>query len=653
MAKRNLAAFWVVGALALASCSASAADMPDLILRHGTILDGTGAPRFQADIAVSNGRIAAIGDLSRSTAKQEIDVAGLFVAPGFINIHDHPSIDGLMHAENMLTQGVTTELFNPDGIGIVGTNVISVDQQLSQLSAHGLGTNIGGFIGFNSVWESVVGTKDRRPTPADIVKMRDLLTRNLEAGAFGVSAGLDYKPGYYATTDEVITVVRAAAKWRTNFPNHERLTPQDDFSSTAGMAETIKIAETAGLSPEITHLKIQGHEQGRAGEVLAMMDAATARGHYTPADAYPYVAGSTGLGAVLLPAWALEGGRPAFLERARDPAQRKKMGDETNIALAKRFGGPDNVLLPTMGKRLSAIMAEEKIDSPGEAIIRLLEKADTRAVLFFGAEADLVKFLTYPATAIACDCGAVAGRPPGHPRSWGTFPRVLGRYVREQNIMSWETAISKMGGIPASTIGLVDRGILGVGMIADITVFDPATVIDHATYEEPTLPSEGIRHVLVNGTLALRDGKPTDAQAGRPLRRTQHMPTRKLVTGDRSVTGSFAVRGDALPKSGATVSVSLTQKTGEHDSRGSFRLSGAGRNSLTIADLGVLQVAKGWASFSGRARFADGSEKLVTVILDAADPLAPAGSGSLTIDGDEFHLSGVTPAAQMKVAFGK
>ncbi|GIL37975.1 N-acyl-D-amino-acid deacylase family protein [Roseiterribacter gracilis] len=639
MAKRNLAL--IVTAIALASCTAFAAETPDLILRHGTILDGSGAPRFQGDVAVTGGRISGIGDLSKLKAKQEIDATGLFVTPGFINIHDHAQIDGVVKAENMLTQGVTTEIINPDGGGIGGTNSTALDQQLAQLSAHGLGTNFGAFIGFNAVWQKVVGDNDRRPSKDEIAYMQDIIVRNLEYGAFGVSAGLDYKPGYFAKTQEVIEIASAARKWRTNFPNHERLTPENGLSSMAGMKETVEISEAAGLYPEITHMKLQGQDQGKTAALFAMLDAATARGHYAPADAYPYVAGATGLGALTIPAWGLEGGRSAFLERAKDPVLRKKMADEATSTLAQRFNGADGTLLPTLGKKLSAYMAEEKIDTSGEAIIHLLEKQNMGAVFFFGNETDLVKILQYPATAIACDCGAVAGRPAGHPRTFGTFPRFLGRYVRDQKIMDWETAIAKTSGLPAATIGLTDRGLLGVGMVADIAVFDPAKIIDNATYENPAVLSDGVRYLLVNGVVALKDGAITDAKAGKPLRRTQNMPTRKLTTGDRSASGTFDLAG------GSKAELQLSQKKNANRASGSFSLSG--KNALTIKELGVLQAAKGWISFSGRARFADGHEELVTVIVDSANPLAPAGSTSVTIDGDTFHFKGAAPKAQLQV----
>lgn len=640
--KLNFTMVRAVAALTLACCTASAAATPDLILRHGTILDGSGAPRFQGDVAVTGGRISAIGDLSQQSARQEIDATGLFVTPGFINIHDHSQIDGVVKAENMLTQGVTTEIINPDGGGIAGTNSISLEQQLAQLSAHGLGTNFGAFIGFNAVWQNVVGDNDRRPSKDEIAYMQDIIVRNLAYGAFGVSAGLDYKPGYFATTQEVVDVASAARRWRTSFTNHERLTPENGLSSMAGMKETVEISQRAGLFPEITHMKLQGQDQGKTAALFAMLDASTAKGFYAPADAYPYIAGATGLGALTIPAWGLEGGRTAFLERAKDPVLRRKMADEATATLAQRFNGADGTLLPSLGKKLSAYMAEEKIDSSGEAIIRLLEQQNMGAVFFFGNEPDLVQILNYPATAIACDCGAVAGRPPGHPRTFGTFPRFFGRYVREQKIMDWETAVAKTSGLPAATIGLTDRGLLAVGMVADITVFDPATIIDHATYENPAVLSEGVRHVLVNGTFALKDGVVTDARAGKPLRRTENMPTRKLSFGDRSAAGSFELAG------GGKAVLNLSQKKDANRASGSFILGG--KNALTIKELGVLQVTKGWASFSGLARFADGREELVTVIVDSGNPLAPAGSTKITIDGDRFHYAGVAKSGAIKIS---
>src|SRR5579863_9129542 len=243
----------------------------DVILRHGTVIDGTGARRYRADVAVRNGYIARIGDLRAAHAAVDLDVSGLVVAPGFLNIHSHATPAGVRTAVNMLTQGVTTEILNADGGGST-----DIARQLADLRSGGLAVNLGAYAGFNSIWTAVMGRADHRPSTDDLQKMRDLLIANLKEGAWGVSAGLDYKPAYFARAEEVISVVKAAAPWRTNFPNHDRLTPESHYSSLTGIGETIEIGEKAGLMPVVTHMKVQGKEQGKAPKALAMMRAAAA-----------------------------------------------------------------------------------------------------------------------------------------------------------------------------------------------------------------------------------------------------------------------------------------------------------------------------------------------------------------------------------------
>ena len=521
----------------------------DIIIRHGTVIDGSGRPRFDADVGVRSGYIAAIGDLGAEQSTQEIDARGLFVAPGFINIHSHASPDALPTAVNMLTQGVTTEIFNADGNG-----PLDVAQQMQSLVAAGLAVNVGGYIGFNSVWQTVNGNADKRPTPAEIEQMRALIASGLDQGAWGVSAGLDYKPGYFARTEEVIKIVDVARLARTNFTNHDRITPESNYSSKVGVAETVAIGEKAGLVPVVTHMKAQGLEQGTAGAILASMDQATRRGAYTAADAYPYLAGQSGLGSLIIPGWAQEGGREAMLKRFADPAVRARIITEAEQAMTARFGGPQGVYLPRTQQELTAVMKETNAGA-GETIVRLLETAaDPGAILRFGSEADLVKILQHPATSMACDCGASTATRV-HPRFYGSFPRVLGRYVREQKIMSWEEAIRKSSALPAATIGMIDRGLIAVGMAADLVVLDPATVIDRATYEKPSLPSEGIRHVLVNGRAALNNGIATGVRSGRALLRTANMPSRAMSNADRRVVAKGIASGSRLV-------IDLTQRAG-------------------------------------------------------------------------------------------
>jgi N-acyl-D-amino-acid deacylase len=568
--------------VALAGVAVRGQNAPyDLIIRHGTVIDGSGNPRFDADIGIRNGFIVAIGSLQGTAATAEIDAKGLYVAPGFINIHSHASPEALPTAVNMLTQGVTTEIFNADGSGPIG-----IAAQMKTLSASGLAVNIGGYIGFNSIWQSVIGNADRRPDPSDIERMRARITAGLDQGAWGVSAGLDYKPGYFARTEEVIKVVDVARPARTNFTNHDRVTPESNFSSKAGIAETLAIGEKSGLVPVVTHMKVTGREKGTAAPVLASLAQATKRGHYTAADAYPYLAGQTGVGSLIIPAWAVDGGRPEMLKRFADPAMRGRIIKEAEEAIAARFGGPQSIYLPRTQQELTAVMKEMNAGA-GETILRILEQGpDPGAIIHFGAEEDLIKILRDPATSMACDCGATT-QTRVHPRFYGSFPRVLGRYVREQKIMSWEEAIRKSSWLPASTIGMTHRGLIALGLAADIVVFDPLTIIDHATYENPALPSEGVKHVLVNGRVALKDGVATNVWGGRPLLRSMNMPSRPAIDRARSLKVQGLLDGKK-------VAIALTQRAGAREAIGALAIEGV----ATATRFGVLQVTEDWASVS-------------------------------------------------------
>ncbi len=608
--------------LAFAGISVAQSATYEIILRHGTVIDGTGSKPYRADIAIRNGFIARIGDLRSVQAGIDLDVSGLVVAPGFLNIHSHATPGGVHTAANMLTQGVTTEIVNADGGGST-----EIARQLTSLSAGGLAINLGAYAGFNSVWAAVMGTSDRRPTPDELQKMRDLLTANLKQGAWGVSAGLDYKPAYFARAEEVVAVTRAAASWRTNFPNHDRLTPESKYSSLTGIAETIAIGEKSGLMPVVTHMKVQGREQGSAPGALAMMRAASARGVGTFADVYPYLAGQTGLGALLVPAWATEGGQEEMRRRFADPALRPRIAREIEEAIEARFLSPENVDIPSRGHNLTDYMREMNAGA-GETLIRILEKDSPSAILKFGSEADLLAILRYPGSAIACDCGASEERPGMHPRYFGAFPRVLGHYVRETQTLALEDAVRKMTGLPANIIGMVDRGFLAAGMAADITVFDASTIIDRATYQQPTLPSEGIRHVLVNGRMALRDGKVTGEQGGRVLSRSEHMPSRPQGT---LQTRSLSVKTKDMQ-------VELWQSDGA-PARGTFHFAGF-RNPRP----GLLQVHGKWASFTGRATV-EGVDRAVLVIVDGSDPLHSAPVLEVELDGGRRNQAELHPGA--------
>ena len=459
--------------------------------------------------------------------------------------------------------------------------------------------------------------------------MRAIVVDGLEHGAWGVSAGLDYKPAYYAQVEEVTRVVEPAAAWRTNFPNHDRLTPETNFSSRAGVAETIAIGEKAGLVPVVTHMKSQGREQGGAPTLIGMMDGATRRGSYTAADAYPYLAGQTGLGALTIPAWAQDGGRDAMLKRFQDPALRERIVKETEDAMDARFGGAAGVYLPATKRELVDIAREWNV-SPGEAVVRLLEQRNETGIMRFGSEADLVKILQHPTTSMACDCGATLNTRQ-HPRAWGSFPRVLGRYVREQHVLTWEDAIRKMTALPANTIGMIDRGFLAPGMTADVTIFDPETIVDRATYDDPAQLSEGVRWVLVNGVVELEAGRVTGRRGGQVVARTAHMPSRPMSPAGTS--RSLSLKGTI---DGATrVAINVSQAAHAPRAKGSFSVTDAGGTRFESIDVGVLQTSRDWASFTAIVQARGSSERrALSVIVERADPFVSGHPRTVTVAGE-------------------
>ncbi len=635
---RGLVLASVIVAAAVVLDAQSAPLAFDVIVRGGTVIDGTGLPRVTADVGIVRGSVARVGNLTGQTAPTVIDATGLFVVPGFINIHSHATAEGLPRAENMLAQGVTTEILNADGGGPT-----ELDPQLHRLRIAGLAVNVGANIGFNAAWASVVGPADRRPTAAEITKMRDIIRRGLEQGAYGVSAGLDYKPGYYATAEEVGRIVDVARPWRTNFPNHDRLTPESGYSSRVGVDETIAIAGRSGLLPVVTHMKAQGREQGTAPVLLQMMHEASAKGTYVAADVYPYLAGQSGLAALLIPGWALDGGREAMLARFANPADRARIITDAEHAMQARFGGPQGVYATGHKKELADAMKDFGVSSPGEALLRLLEQSDGGAILRFGIESDLVAILKHPSASVACDCGAVAGSAT-HPRYYGSFPRVLGRYVREQQVLTWEDAIRKMSGLPAATVGLVNRGLIAPGMAADITILDPATILDRATFEAPTEMPVGVRTVLVNGKIAWKDGAASGVKAGAVLLRGPHEPSRPMSTAvSRKVSGR-------LHSSEIEGNLSIEQGPAQRAARGRFRmLDRTSKTTFELTDPGILQVAPGWAAVTGVGKM--GAEvRAMTVVVETADPLDEMHSTTITVLGEDgFQLSRIVPKNSVRV----
>ena len=606
------------------TCEHARAERFDVIVRGGSVLDGTGTERYVADVGVTRGRIAKLGNLSKDTAELEIDARGLFVAPGFVNIHDHPEPDAIFKAENVLTQGVTTEIGNPDGAGET-----DLPAQTRALAARGLATNLGLYIGLNAVWTEVMGNRARRPDAADMTRMQSLIVRGLEDGAWGVSAGLDYKPAYYATQDEVTRIVSVAAPWRTNFPNHERLTPESGYSSLAGVRETVEIGFKAGLVPVFTHMKAQGKEQRRAKQQLALMDEAARSGHFIAGDIYPYTYGFNNVSSLLIPAWAHEGGDEALYARFKDPVARSRIIEDIERVMAQRWNGPGGVYIVPLDRELSDLMREWGV-SAGEAIVRLNEQYGRRLLTYlrFGIDEDVIEMLRHPNVAVACDCGSLLP-VTGHPRAFGSFTLVLRRYVREMGVLTWEDAVRKMSGLPAGIIGMTDRGLIAPGMAADIAILDPRTITDRGTAISPQL-SEGVRYVMVNGQLALSAGRVTGEQGGAVLRRAANMPSRPLdLSKDRRVTGTAILKSDI----GARLELDLRHRPKRRWASGEVTIEDVrGRKIFASQALGVLQMTSDWASITGWGRLANGEARAFTLIVDQGRGRVPGREVELTID---------------------
>lgn len=588
----------------------------DLVIRHGTVFDGTGAEGIREDVGIVGDRVVALGDLSIARGRQEEDATGLFVTPGFVSVHDHSQPELYARPESLLTQGVTTAITNPDGGG-----PIDITRQFA--GTNGLGLNYGAYLGFNSAWREVVGLDNRAATPAEMQRMRALVVAAMKAGAYGLSAGLDYKPGFWATTAQVIDVTAAAAPWRTNFPNHERVYPGNGNSSLAGMKETIEIGAKAGVMPVITHMKLQGKDHGKTAQLFAMTEQAQARGHYVGMDIYPYTYGQTALEQLLIPAWAQAGGMDAMLARFKDPALRPRIVRETQTQIDDRWGGAGSIYILDTRQELTDVIKQMGGVSPAEAVIRLLENGARRVILRYGLESDLARMLQYPLTAVSCDCGA-SNLPSAHPRHWGNYPRFLGHYVRDAKLMSWGEAVRKMTALPATMIGLTERGYLIPGMIADITLFDPKTVIDMSTLQQPTLRSAGIAAVIVNGRFALRGGALTSGHAGDRLVRSEHEPSRPMhFDVARTVSANGMVGG-------ARVAVRLAQAAHGPQPSGSVELTGLADGKVLSMRPSILQTSTRWASTTGMGRWSDGRDQAITLVAEQADPFA-GGKPTLTV----------------------
>jgi N-acyl-D-amino-acid deacylase len=499
----------------------------DLVIRNGRIVDGTGSPWYLGDVAVRNDTIVRIAPRIDAPAAKVIDARGQVVAPGFIDIHTHArrGILEVPTAANYVRQGVTTLMEGPDG-----SSPLPIKPFLDSIAAKHVTPNFGTFVGQGSIRDQVLGPVNRKATAAEIETMRGLVRQGMEDGAFGLSSGLFYVPGAFTPTAEVIELAKVAGRMGGIYISHMR-------DETAGVVdsvrETIEIGEKGGLPTQVTHHKIIGKANwGRSTETLKLIDEARARGVDATIDQYPYTASSTSIQAALMPAYALEGGRQAVLTRLATPSMRNELKKETSRIIAEERGGgdPNNVQLARCdwdhsldGKRLGDVTKgrglEPTIDNAAETVFWIVEKGGCSGIFHAIGEEDLQKILRHPATMIASDGEVpIFGQASPHPRSYGTFVRVLGRYVRELKTITLEDAVRKMSSFPAQRIGLYDRGVLREGMKADIAIFDPATVRDTATFEKPHAYAEGVTCVIVNGQVAFENGAMTEARPGRILR---------------------------------------------------------------------------------------------------------------------------------------
>jgi N-acyl-D-amino-acid deacylase len=544
--------------LALAGVSCAASPPPaayDLIVRGGMVYDGTGAPGRRVDVGVKGDRIARVGDLSAETAGKTIDASGRAVAPGFINMLSWATesllVDG--RSQGDIRQGVTLEIFGEGSsmgplndamkrrltaeMGDIQYDITwtTLAEYLQELERRGVSTNVASFIGATTIREHVIGLEDRQPTPAQLDAMRGLVQQEMAAGALGIGSSLIYAPAFYASTDELIALCQVAAKYQGKYISHLR---SEGNRLVEAVEELIHISREAGIPAEIYHLKAAGKANwNKLDAVIAMVEKARAEGLKITADMYNYPAGATGLDAAM-PPWVLDGGYEEAFKRLADPATRARIAraittpanDWENLYLAA--GSAERVQLvdfksealkPLTGKSLAEV-ARMRGESVPETIMNLVleDRSRVGAVYFMMAEENIRKQIALPWVSFGSDAPSMAPEPPftrssAHPRAYGNFARLLGHYVRDEEVIPLEEAVHRLSGLPATNLTLPDRGFLREGVFADIVIFDPAQVADRATFEQPHQYAVGMIHVFVNGVQVLADGEHTGATPGRAV----------------------------------------------------------------------------------------------------------------------------------------
>jgi N-acyl-D-amino-acid deacylase len=505
---------------------AAGAQEYDLLLRGGRVIDGTGAPWSRADVAVCGDTIAAVGPSLRGEARRTIDLAGLAIAPGFIDVHTHArrGIFAVPSADNYVLQGVTT-LFD----GQDGSSPLPLGEFLARVAALPPAVNFGTFVGHGSVREAVVGGAGRPPTPDELEEMVAIVAESMREGAFGLSTGLFYVPGAFATTSEVVALARAAGERGGIHVSHMR---DEAAGVLESVRETVAIGEQGGLPTQVTHHKIIGRAGwGRSVDTLRVVTEARRRGVDVTIDQYPYTASSTSFSAALFPAWALEGDDAARRARLADPQARQRIRAAVAEKILNERGGGDASRLqvaafphdPSLdGKTVAAVLLERgreaSVDEAADLVLEIVESGGATGIFHAMSEDDVERILASPFTMVASDGEIpVFGQGHPHPRSYGTFARVLGVYVREKGLLQLEEAVRKMTSLPAARVGLADRGLVRPGMKADLVVFDPETIRDRATFEEPHAYAAGMSYVVVNGSVVVDEGRVSGVRPGRVL----------------------------------------------------------------------------------------------------------------------------------------
>ncbi len=505
-----------------------------VILTGGTLYDGLGNDPVITDIGIVGENIVAFGDLSTFEAPVKLDVTGLAVVPGFIDVHSHAAggdyaQSGLRRhsaAENYIRQGVTSVIVGQDG-----SSAYPIDTYLAAIERSPRSINVGTTVGHGTIRAIVMGNRDRKPTSDELNKMKSMVAGSMAAGALGLSSGLEYTPGAYSETEELIELAKAAAPYGGIYTSHMR---DEGGKLLESVAETIQIGEEGGLAPHITHHKVIGKDRwGNSEKSLKLVEEARDRGVDVMSDVYPYTASSTSIN-ILFPAWSKEGNRSARLGRLRDPEQRLFIrNDIVEHLKTERGSDPSTIFVASCswnknhnGKSLSDILTERNKEvtlvNAAELAMELEEKGGCMGVFHSMSEEDVQRIMKHPTTMIASDGGVPtmnSGSP--HPRNYGTFARVLARYVRELEVLSFEEAVQKMTSLPAHRLNLVNRGVLQAGAVADIAVLDPATIQDHATFEAPHQYATGVQHVFVSGEAVLMNGEVTDSRPGKVLRRVE------------------------------------------------------------------------------------------------------------------------------------